>query len=107
MLRVSRLADFMKGVNQCVLTIRLESNVEIDGGVLGGLTQANPVVRNGIPLVLHKHVVPRRRERRVETNEERSGKDGEHKDGEQKDGEHRKPVVKHMYRGPLSLPVDT
>ena len=42
MLWVSRLADFMKGIDQCVLMIWLESNVEVDGGVVGRLTQADP-----------------------------------------------------------------
>ena len=62
MLWVPGLADLKKGVNQRVLTVRLESNVEVDGGAIGRLTKADPVVRDGIPLVLHKHVVPRRRD---------------------------------------------
>lgn len=63
----------MKGVNQCVLTVRLEINIEVDGSAVGRLTQADPVVRDGIPLVLSKNIVPRRRDGRLEANEERSG----------------------------------
>ena len=58
MLWVPGLADFVKGIYQCVLTVRLESNIEIDGSALGRATQADPVVRDGIPLVLNKQIIP-------------------------------------------------
>ena len=54
------LADLVNGVNQWVLTIWLESNIEVDSGAVGRLNRADLVIRNGIPLVLYKHIVPRR-----------------------------------------------
>ena len=58
MLWVPGLANFVKGVYQCVLTSRLERNIKVDGGAFGRETQADPVVRDGIPLVPSDHVVP-------------------------------------------------
>ena len=97
-----RLTDFVKGVSQCVLAVRFESNIEVDGGTVGWVTQADPVVRDGIPLVLYKHILPRRREGRLGTNEERNGKDRE-----QKDGENGEPVVEHVFSGQLALVINT
>ena len=59
LLWVPGLADLMKDVIQGVLVLGLESNLEFDVGIVGRRTQAEPVVRNDIPLVFYNHIVPR------------------------------------------------
>ena len=93
MLWVSGLADLVKRLNQCVLKMRLESNIEVDGGAVGRLTQADPVVRDSIPLVLYKYIAPSRREGCLVTSE---GRSGNLKNREHKDGEHREYVAEHL-----------
>ena len=95
------LADLVQGVNQCVLVVRFESNIEVDGGIVGRVTKADPVVRDGIPLVLYKHVAPSRREGSVFISEGRSGKYRV-----QIDGERGEFVAEHLYRWCQSLAVD-
>jgi hypothetical protein len=56
---VPGLADLVKGIDQGVLAVGLERNMEVDRGAVGRVTHADPVVRDGIPLVLYKHFVPR------------------------------------------------
>ena len=59
MLWVPGLADLVKGVNQGVLVLGLESNMEFDRVVIERWTQVEPVVRDGIPLVFYHHVILR------------------------------------------------
>ena len=59
LLWVPGLADLTKDVIQDVLLLRLESNMEFDGGIVGRKTQAEPVVRDAIPLVFYNHVASR------------------------------------------------
>ena len=54
-----RIADLRKGVNHGALPVRLECNVDFDGGASGWVAQILPVGRNGMPAVLDLHVVPR------------------------------------------------
>ena len=93
MLWVPGVADLVKGVSQCVLAVRLESNIEVDDGVVGRLTQADPVVRDGLPLVLYTHIAPIRREGSLMTSEGRSDKYREQGDGE------RRELAEHLYFG--------
>jgi hypothetical protein len=58
MLWVVRLADLVQGIDQSVLAVGLERNMECDRGAVGGVTNADPVFREVIPLVLYKHVTP-------------------------------------------------
>lgn len=65
--------------------MRLEPNVEIDGGAVWRVTQGDLVVRDMNPLVLNEHIAPRRREGGRGATEESGGKDGERQE----------PVVAH------------
>ncbi len=51
-------ADLVESVNQGVLTVGLESNVEVDRSAGGRATQALPVLRDGVPGVLGLHIIP-------------------------------------------------
>ena len=51
------LADLVKDVDQGVLVLGVESNMKIDCDVVARGAQAEPVVRDGIPLVFYNHVV--------------------------------------------------
>lgn len=75
-----RTADVIKGVNQSVLVLRIESNVEIDGKVSRRVTQVRPVVWERIPLVLHIHVFPTWCEGRCEAVEESGDEDEKHRE---------------------------
>ena len=46
-------ADFVEGVGQCILVVRLECNVEVNCDVGKRRTNGFPVVWDGIPGVLH------------------------------------------------------
>ena len=53
------LADLIKDVSQGVLVLRLEGNTKIDCSVVGRGAQAEPVVRDDVPLVFYNHIVSR------------------------------------------------
>ena len=53
-----RTADFVKRVNQCVLTVRLEGNAKVDYRASRGRTQALPVLWDGIPGMFETNVIP-------------------------------------------------
>ena len=78
------LADLVNGVSQGVLVLGLESNIEIDSGVIGRKTQAEPVVRDVVPLVFYNHIVwwCTDSEGCGGTTEEHGRKDGEHRESE-------------------------
>ena len=78
------LADLVKDINQGVLLAGLECYMEIDCAVFGRGTQADPVVRDNIPLVFFNHVALRRRDSEGcrRTDEERGRKDQEHREPE-------------------------
>jgi hypothetical protein len=56
---VARFADLVKCIDQGILALGHERNVEVDCRAIVRVTLANPVARDGIPLVLNNHVVPR------------------------------------------------
>ena len=87
LLWVSRLADLKKDVSQGVLLVRLESNMEIDRGAVWRGTQADPVVRDGVPLMFYNHIAPRCRDS--------EGHSGTSEEGGNKDREHRESEVAH------------
>ena len=53
--------------------------MELDSCAIGWVTQADPVVRDGIPLVFYNHLVPKGWGWRRETGDP-GGKDEEHED---------------------------
>ena len=52
------IAYLMEGINQGVLTVRLECNVNVDGGACGRGTEDLPVRRDGMPCMFHPDIVP-------------------------------------------------
>lgn len=52
-------ADLVQRVNQGVFVIRLERNVEVNGGASRRVTEGLPVGRDGIPSVLDTDVILR------------------------------------------------
>ena len=71
-----RVANLVESVNQGVLVVGFECNTEVYGGSLGRVTLAFPVLWNGVPCMLHLHVIPARSNRRGKGERER-GKNGE------------------------------
>lgn len=65
--------------------VRLEPNVAVDGGAVWRVTRGDLVVRDMNPLVLYKHIAPRRRE----------GGRGASEESGSKDGGRQEPVVAH------------
>ena len=57
-LGASRCADFVKGVDQGGLVVRLEREVEVDGSVERRGAEGLPVGRDGIPFMFDTHVIP-------------------------------------------------
>jgi len=49
----------VESVNQGIIVVRVERNVEVDGGASGRVTEGLPVVRDGIPGVHDTRVIPR------------------------------------------------
>jgi len=64
-LRTPWIADLVERVDQCVLVVRRERKVEVDGGASGRVTEGFPVVRDSIPDVLDTYVIPRWCELRI------------------------------------------
>ncbi len=54
-----RIADLIERINQCVLAVRLECKVKVDGGACRRVIEDLPVFRDGIPCVFQPHVVPK------------------------------------------------
>ena len=52
-------ADLVERVDQSVLILGLKCNVEVSGGVRVRGTKALPVIWDGLPGMLHLHVIPR------------------------------------------------
>jgi hypothetical protein len=73
--------------------MRLERNVQVDSRARGRMTVVLPLLRNGVPRMLHPHVVPTGREGVGKTS--RSG-------GE--DGQHGQPM--HCWQGPRNRGED-
>ena len=78
------LADLVQGVSQGVFVLGLESDMEIDSGVVRRGTLAKPVVRDVVPLMFYNYIVPRCRdwEGYRGTTEERSSKNREYRESE-------------------------
>ena len=60
--------DLLEGVNQCIISVGLESDMEVDGGTVWRVTQGNPVIRDDIPFVPYDHIIASTREGCLETN---------------------------------------
>jgi hypothetical protein len=52
------VADLIKRIDQCVVAVRLEGDVQIDGRPRMRVAVVFPPLGNGVPRVLHPHVVP-------------------------------------------------
>jgi hypothetical protein len=94
------VADLVKSVNQGALPLRLEGNVEVNGGACGWVAQALPVFRDGVPRVHSVHITPtlwKGPEGFRMAGKKNSGNDGENRD--------RDRMVAHV--GVESLPVST
>ena len=76
-----RIADLIERVHQGVLSVRLERNMKIDGCISGGMIVVLPLCGDGIPRMLHPHVVPTRYGRCGKAD----GSDGE-------EGQRREPM---------------
>ena len=74
------MADLVKDVSQGALVLGLESDMEIDSGVIRWGTLAEPVVRDVVPLMFYNHIVPRCRDSKGHcgTTEEHGSKNREH-----------------------------
>jgi len=70
------VADLIERVYQGILTMRLESNAQVDDRMVGGMTVVLPLLRNGAPRMLHPHVVPPSRDG-VSEAYRHSGEDGQ------------------------------
>jgi hypothetical protein len=81
---VPRIADLGDGINQCTLPFGAECNMEVDSCAGGWVAQTLPVYWNGMPGVLHRHVIPGFKGRH-EVGEEHSSEEEEYGD----------PVVPH------------
>jgi hypothetical protein len=55
---MSGVTDLVERVDQCILFMRLESNVQVDGCAGRGMALAFPLGGDGVPRVFHSHVVP-------------------------------------------------
>lgn len=80
-------ADLIEGTDQCVVLLRWERNVDINGGVGRRVTEGFPVAvgRDRISGMLNTYVIPTWYERRCEVRE---GHGGERR-------ERNEPVVVH------------
>ena len=84
------IADLVEGINPSVSAVGLQRNAKVDDGINGGVADALPFLRDGIPSVLCVHVVPIWSEGRSYAGKGPSGPD--------KVKEHREPEVMHRYR---------
>ncbi len=52
------VADLVEGVNQGVLVVGLQREVEVNRCASGRVAQVLPILRDGVPCVLHPRFVP-------------------------------------------------
>jgi hypothetical protein len=57
-LRISGVTDLVERFDQCILVVRLKSEVQVDGCAGRGRALALPLVRDGVPRVFHSPVFP-------------------------------------------------